>query len=67
MLDVTGIDLLLVSLIEESEALTGLLSISVLLNVSVGYAELKEFVLEMSSLQEVWIMLSNLIVNFLWG
>ena len=38
LLDVTSVDLLLISLVEQSEALAGLLSISVLLDVSVSNA-----------------------------
>ena len=65
LLDISGVDLLLVSLVKQSEALTGLLSVSMLLDESVTDAVLKEVIFETVSLQEVWVMLSNFIINFL--
>ena len=64
LLDVSGVDLLFISLVEESEALTGLLSVSVLLDVSVSDAVQKEVIFETSSLQEIWVVLSDFIIHF---
>ena len=65
LLDVTGVDLLLISLVKESEALASLFSVSVLLDVSVSDAVQEEIVFETSSLQEVWVVLSDFVIHFL--
>ena len=65
LLNVSGVDLLLISLIEKSEALTGLLSVSVLLDVSVANAVEQEVKFIATSLQKVWIVLLDFIVHVL--
>ena len=65
MLDVSSIDLLLISLVEQSEALACFFSVSVLLDVSVAHAVKQEVKFVTTSLQKVWIVLLDFVIYIL--